>query len=170
MQRQNLQVCPQQQIIDEYDKKLARSIFATTDISTISNLLNRYCQEQFDQTIATCTFAYISVGATFVVQLTDNTELVLKANSLQYDITALTASCKIQTTLAEQGFPCPTVLCLPQRFDGTLLTAQTFCDPGERVNPAEPHIKHTLARYLAKLIQHTKSLPWPNAKSEDPIL
>ncbi len=42
MQRQNLQVCLQQQIIDEYDKTLARSIFATTDVSTISKLLNHY--------------------------------------------------------------------------------------------------------------------------------
>lgn len=141
MQRYNLQVYLQQQIIDDYDKKLAYSIFATTDVATISNLLNRYCQEQFDQTIATCTFAYLSVGATFVVQLTDGTELVLKANSPQYDITALTASCKIQTVLAKKGFPCPVVLSLPRRFGLPLLTAQTFCDPGERVNPTDPYIK-----------------------------
>ncbi|NEQ50566.1 MAG: phosphotransferase [Leptolyngbya sp. SIO3F4] len=159
MQRQHLQAQLQQQIIDEYDKKLAHSIFATTDILTISDLLNRFCQEQFGHTIATCTFAYLSVGATFVVQLTNDTELVLKANGPQYDITALTASCNIQTALAEQGFPCPTVLRLPQRFDGTLLTAQTFCDPGERVNPTESYILPILARHLAKLIQHTKSLP-----------
>lgn len=153
----------QQQITCEADEQLACSIFSTADANVINDHLNRYCKAQFNQLIAACSFAYLSVGATFVVQLTDGTHLALKANGPHQNVASLTACCKIQKTLAEQGFPCPDVLRLPQRFEASVITAQTFCEPGERVNPDDAvtarQLSHTLARYLAKLIQQSNSLP-----------
>ena len=157
MTHPTLQTALAQLIVDDADRKLADSIFATIDVSKISALLNRYCQEQFGQAIATCRFAYLSVGATFVVQLTDKRELVLKAIGPQYDLTALTACCKIQDWLAKQDFLCPAVLRLPQQFGVFSLMVQSFCDQGDRVNPVDPIINTTMARYLAKLMQHTKA-------------
>lgn len=148
-----------QQIEDANDQAVAHSIFGTAEVDAISDLLNRYCQAAFNQAIAACTFAYISVGATVVVQLTDSTKAVLKAYGQRHDPKALTASFSLQKLLAETGFPCPEVLQLPQPFDTTLLTAQTFCDPGERVKPNTANIRQTMARYLARLIRQTKSYP-----------
>ncbi|MEO0488476.1 MAG: hypothetical protein AAFZ49_02800, partial [Cyanobacteria bacterium J06659_2] len=134
----------EQQIVDASDVAVARSIFGTADVDAISDLLDRYCQAVFKRAIAACTFAYISVGATVVVQLTDGTKVVLKAYGQRHSPKALTASFGLQKALAETGFPCPEVLQLPQPFDATLLTAQTFCDPGERVKSNAANISHTM--------------------------
>lgn len=149
----------EQQIVDASDVAVARSIFGTADVDAISDLLDRYCQAVFKRAIAACTFVYISVGATVVVQLTDGTKVVLKAYGQRHSPKALTASFGLQKALAETGFPCPEVLQLPQPFDATLLTAQTFCDPGERVKSNAANISHTMARYLAQLIRQAKSYP-----------
>ena len=159
MKHQTLQAALQQQIVDDADRTFAHSIFSTADVSTISDLLNGYCKEQFGQIVSTCTFVYLSVGATCVVQLADRREIVIKANGPQYDLTALTASCQIQNFLAEQGFPCPRVLRLPEQFGTASLMVQSFCDPGDRVNPVDPNINTTMACYLAKLMRHTKASP-----------
>ncbi|MEM9151529.1 MAG: phosphotransferase, partial [Cyanobacteria bacterium P01_F01_bin.3] len=159
------------------DDALASSIFGTTDIDTISDLLNSYCQQQFGVKILHCTFAYLSVGATFVVELSNQQKMVLKAYGPQKNISSLHASSQVQQALAEEGFLCPTVLQLPQQVGSTILTAQTFCDDNNAEAKAlfkatsgsgqprsnltsRAHIRHTMAQALANLIQ--KSKPYPH--------
>lgn len=163
------------------DDVLARSIFGTTDTDAISALLNDYCRQQFDQEILYCTFAYLSVGATFVVQLSDRRQIVLKAYGAEQRLSSLRASFRVQQALADAGFPCPAVLQLPQRVRPTILTAQAYCKgdslgrlrhradekslsgenslPVQQRSPLEPmaHIRRTMAHSLARLIGQSKS-------------
>ena len=111
MARFSLNAQLQQQI--ELNSEIAQSIFGTTSASKISALLNDYCNQQFGQQITACSFAYLSVGATFVVRLGDQ-QIVLKAYGDRHSLPALLASFRIQRSLAQTGFPCPDVLSLPQ--------------------------------------------------------
>lgn len=154
------------------DDALAVSIFGTTDINAIHNLLNSYCQKQFDHEVIICTFACLSVGATFVVELSDCQTIVIKAYSLHQFLPSLRASFKVQQALANAGFPCPSVLQLPQQAGSTILTAQVFCSGSPARNrssleqnllhrqrsplDAMTHIRRTMARCLAQLIEQSK--------------
>ncbi len=168
----SLQTQLAQQIVP--DDALARSIFGTTDIDEISALLNDYCQQQFGYDILYCTFAYLSVGATFVVQLSDLRQVVLKAYGAQQRLSSLRASFRVQQALADAGFPCPAVLQLPQRVGPTILTAQSCCEgdradaksfweetswPVQQQSPLETmaHVRRAMAHSLARLIRQSKS-------------
>ncbi|MEM9148869.1 MAG: phosphotransferase [Cyanobacteria bacterium P01_F01_bin.3] len=168
----SLQAQLQQEITP--DDPLADSIFGTTDIDAISDRLNSYCQQQFGVRVLYCTFAYLSVGATFVVELSNQQTVVLKAYSPQKNLSNLRASFQVQQALAQEEFPCPMVLQLPQQVGSTILTAQTFCDDnhaeaeslfkessasGQQRSPltSRAHIRRTMAQALAKLIQTGKS-------------
>lgn len=158
------------------DDALAISIFGTTDIDKIGALLNHYCRQQFGHEVLCCSFAYLSVGATFVVQLSDRAQVVLKAYGAQQALSSLRASFQVQQALADAGFPCPAVLRLPQRVGPTILTAQACCkgdDAGQKLLLAErsrtvqqpspletmAHVRRTMAHFLARLIQQSKSCP-----------
>ena len=165
------------------DDAIAHSIFGTTDITAIQDLLNSYCQQQFGARIFYCTFAYLSVGATFVVELSNHQQVVLKAYGPQKNLSSLRACFQVQQALAEEGFLCPTVLQLPQRLGATILTAQTFFDDNHteaeslfkatsasvqqqwpsqlRESPLESmaHVRRTMARALAQLIERSKHYP-----------
>lgn len=155
------------------DDALANSIFGTTDIDEISALLNDYCHQQLGYDILYCTFAYLSVGATFVVQLSDLRQVVLKAYGTQQSLSSLRASFQVQQALADSGFPCPAVLQLPQRVGSTILTAQAYCKgdhsdekslSGENSLPVQQrlsleamtHVRWTMAHSLARLIGQSK--------------
>ena len=161
----------QQQI--EPGDVLAVSIFGTANIHEISTLLNSYCQQKFSSEILSCTFAYLSVGATFVVQLRDRQPVVLKAYSSQQTLSSLHASLQVQQAMAEAGFPCPQVIQFPQQIEATILTAQSFCQDShtitkslseetspfvsERSNPDYiTTVRRTMAQHLAQLIQQSK--------------
>lgn len=177
----SLQTQLAQQIVP--DDALASSIFGTTDIDEISALLNDYCQQQFGYDILYCTFAYLSVGATFVVQLSDLRQVVLKAYGAHQKLSSLRASFQVQQALADAGFPCPAVLQLPQRVGPTILTTQAYCKgdrsegkslseenllpvqqrwqslPTESSLETMAHIRRTMAHSLARLIGQSKSYP-----------
>lgn len=136
---------------------IARSIFGTAAVAHISNLLNDYCQQSLFSPLLSCAFLYFSVGATFVVRLKNEQTVVLKAYGALHDFSAIAASLKIQKVLFESGFPCPAVLQLPQKIKGTVLTAQAYCDEGDRVRLPNPHIATAMATQLAQLIQQTQS-------------
>ena len=167
----SLQKQLQQQI--EPDDALAISIFGTTNINEISTLLNSYCQQKFSSEILSCTFAYLSVVATFVVQLHDLLSIVLKAYSSQQTLSSLHASLQVQQAMAEAGFPCPQVIQFPQQIGVTILTAQTFCDDNHILAKSSPEdnspvghqrshpnnittVRRTMAQHLAQLIQQSK--------------
>lgn len=162
----------QQQI--EPGDVLVISIFGTANIHEISKLLNSYCQQKFSSKILNCSFAYLSVGATFVVQLRNLQPIVLKAySSQQQTLSSLHASLKVQQAMAEAGFPCPQVIQFPQQIGATILTAQTFCDDGLKLTKASGEenspfvhqrshpndiatVRRTMAQHLAQLIQQSK--------------
>ena len=168
----NLQEQLRQQI--EPGDALAISIFGTANIHEISTLLNSYCQQTFSSEILSCTFAYLSVGATFVVQLHDLQPIVLKAySSQQQTLSTLHASLQVQQAMAEAGFPCPQVIQFPQQIEETIITAQTYCDDNHTFSKSSPEgsssvgrqrshpdniatICRTMAQYLAQLIQQSK--------------
>ena len=90
MTRHSIAAQLQQQI--ERNGEIAQSIFGTTSIQEIGALLNSYCKQQFEQEIAACSFAYFSVGATFVVRLSNRQQIVLKAYGDRHPLPNLIAS------------------------------------------------------------------------------
>ena len=94
MVRQRFQNYLQRQILP--GDRLALSIFDTTDIGAICDMLNNYCKQQFEQEIVSCAFAYFSVGATFVVCLSDSQQVVLKAYGDRHPLSNLIASFRVQ--------------------------------------------------------------------------
>ena len=155
----------------ELNSAITQSIFGTTSIRKIAALLDSYCNQQFEQEITACSFAHLSVGATFVVHL-GNQQVVLKAYGDRHPLPALLASFRIQRSLTQTGFPCPDVLSLPQSEGETILTAQSVhLDPYAQAIasgtstpeqlcsrlPSTAHIRRTMAQQLAELIQQCKS-------------
>ena len=124
MAHQNLQTYLRQEIAPE--DTIALSIFGTTNIDAISAVLNQYCKQQFRQEIISCSFAYLSAGATFVVRLSNKQQIVLKAYGDRHELPTLIASFRVQQSLAQTDFPCPDVLNLPKQIGQTKLTAQSF--------------------------------------------
>ena len=172
MHRYSLEALLQQQI--ELNGAIAQSIFDTTSIKEITALLNGYSRQQFEQEITACSFAYLSVGATFIVHLSNKQQIVLKAYGDRYQLSNLRTSFQVQQSLAQQGFPCPAVLARPQQIGRTTLTAQGFhpdpytqaitseCSTDERVRlhlPSVAHIRQTMAQHLAMLIRQCKHYP-----------
>ena len=57
-----------EELSDKAGVALAISIFNTANLEDISNRLEHYCQQAFQQTIVDCSLVYFSVGATFVMR------------------------------------------------------------------------------------------------------
>ena len=143
------------------DCPITRSIFGTTDAARISAAFNQFAQSALHAEIESCGFAYVSVGATVVVRLSNAQIVVIKAYGTDHGLPALQppALCRsfqVQAQLAQAGFPCPDGIAAPQIQDRTLLVAQSYCDPGETVEPFDPAVRRSMALLLARLIRQTR--------------
>ncbi len=149
IQRLELDNCP-----------ITRSIFGTTDTTRISAAFNQFTQTALHAGIESCGFAYVSVGATVVVRLSNAQTVVLKAYGIEHGLPALQPpalyrSFQLQAQLAQAGFPCPDVIVAPQVQERTLFVAQSYCDPGATVEPFDPVVRRRMALLLAQLIRQT---------------
>jgi len=156
MQWQSLEASLHEAMQDAENRQLARSVLATDEAVQIEALLQHFCQTQLGRTIAQCGLSYLSVGATFVLKLTDNDRVVIKAHGLDQDRAALRASSQIQAALAQEGVLCPRVLVFPQQWHSTILSAQAYVAAGDRINGFAPFVRQAMARHLAELMQRTR--------------
>lgn len=156
MQWQSLEASLYEAMQDAENRQLAQSILATDEVVQISTLLQSFCQLQLGKTIAQCGLSYLSVGATFVLKLTDGNLIVIKAHGLDKNIAALQASNQTQAALAQDGFLCPRILVFPQQWHSTMLAVQTYVEAGDRINGFAPFVRKAMARRLAELMQRTQ--------------
>ena len=148
--------------LELHDCPVTQSIFGTTAVAAIEAQLQAFAQHRLAAKILACGFAYVSVGATFVVRLSTHEIVVMKAYGLSHGLKALRpkalqVSFQIQRELAETNFPCPELLLPPQVFKDTLFVVQSYCDPGEPVAPFAPFVRQQMAARLAQLLAHTRT-------------
>lgn len=156
IQWQSLDESLHQAMGDAENRQLARSLLATDRPEQISSLLQSFCQAQLGGPIAQCGLCYLSVGATFVVALADDRQLVIKAYGNDRNIATLQAAAQVQMALTRNGFPCPAIVIHPQVWQSTLLVVQTFVDPGDRIDGFASSVRTAMAHRLADLMQHTQ--------------
>ncbi|MGP1386684.1 MAG: phosphotransferase [Thainema sp.] len=166
------------------DCPITHSIFGTTAPERISTAFAQFARTSLQSDIESCSFAYVSVGATVVVRLRNAQVVVFKAYGIEHGLLALQppalcSSFQIQAKLAKVGFSCPAILVAPQIQDGTLFVAQSYCDPGETTAPFNPQVRQRMAVKLAELIHHTCSwdapldlapwMPWLDGETVKPL-
>ena len=156
MQWQALDQSLHQVMAEAENRLLARSILGTDEVALICLLLQTFCQSQLGEPIAQCGLSYLSVGATFVIRLTNGNLRVIKAHGIDQDLTALQASAQVQAALSQEGFPCPQVLLLPQRWQSTILAVYAYVDAGDRIDGFAPTVRVAMAHQLANLMQRTQ--------------
>ena len=151
-------------IADPNRQQIAQSIFATTDLDEIGDVLTSFCCQALGAEIAACGLSYLRVGATFILQLKTGKICVVKAYGVDQSLTTLQACLTSQNRLARRGFPCPPVIAEPQPVGATVLTAQTYVPaPGPDRLGLVPvaRLQRTMASALAQLIQMTQQVSPP---------
>jgi hypothetical protein len=131
------------------DLSLERSIFGTTEPIAIAELTLEFALRAFGTPVSDCLFYRSSMGCVFGLSLGNGRTIVLKAQPPNLRLDRLQAAQRVQTHLAQRGFPAPMPILPPTRFCHGYATAEEFCARGEHRNPHVPAVRTALARLLA---------------------
>ena len=145
-------------MLDDADRAIARSIFTTDDPVSIGIQLDSFCEKTVGSSAISCSLFFLSVGATFVLDLRGQEAVVVKAHGAHQDFEKLQACSSVQERLSETGFPCPTVIVSPVLQRETVWTIHSYVEHSMPENTGSPAIREAGADGLAKLLNLTGTM------------
>jgi Phosphotransferase enzyme family len=145
-------------ILDRYELRLERDVFATTDAHLIAALVDRFCRERLGAGVERCDFFASSVGSVHGLRLADGRRVVVKAYRRDIDIAHVTAMQRVQARLAADGFPAPCPMLAPTPLAHGIAIVEALLDRGQWVDAHEPTGRKAVAAGLAQLVARARSL------------
>jgi hypothetical protein len=145
-------------ILDRYELRLERDVFATNDARLIAALVDRFCRERLGNGVERCDFFASSVGSVHGLRLADGRRVVVKAYRCDVDIAHLTATQRVQERLAADGFPAPCPVMAPTPLARGIAIVEEQLDRGQWVDAHDLTGRKVVAAGLAQLVARGRSL------------
>jgi hypothetical protein len=145
-------------VLDRYELRLERDLFATTDARRIAAVVDRFCRKRLGAGVERCDFFASSVGSVHGLRLTDGRRVVVKAYRRDVDIAHLTAMQRVQARLAADGFPAPCPVMGPTPLARGIAIVETLLDRGGWADAHEPAVRRAVAAGLAQLLTCVRPL------------
>lgn len=120
--------------------------------------LDTFCRAHLGAGVQRVEFHATSVGDVHGLHLSDGRRVVVKVHSGDADARHLTAAQRVQSSLAESGFPCPRPLLGPTALENGLAVVETLLRRGERADARDPRVRGVMAAGLATLVEICRSL------------
>jgi hypothetical protein len=145
-------------MLDRYELRLERDVFATNDARRIAAQVDRFCRERLGAGVERCDFFASSVGSVHGLRLANGRQVVVKAYRRDVDTTHLTAMQRVQARLATDGFPAPCPIVSPTPLARGIAIVETLLDRGEWADAHEPVVRRAVAAGLAQLLRCARPL------------
>jgi Phosphotransferase enzyme family len=145
-------------LLDSYELRLERDVFASNDARCIAALVDRFCRERLGARIERCEFFASSVGSVHGVRLADGCRVVVKAYRRDVDIAHLTAMQRVQARLAADGFPAPRPVLAPAPLARGIAIVETLLDHGRWADAHDPTVRGAVAAGLVRLLRSARPL------------
>jgi hypothetical protein len=135
---------------------LEREVFATADPRRIAALVDRFCRENLGSGAAAYEFFATSAGSVHGLRLEDRRRVVVKVYRPDVDATHLAAVQRVQTQVADDGFPSPRPLLAPTPLARGLAIVEATLDRGTWADAHEPAARKAVAAALVRLVEHAR--------------
>jgi hypothetical protein len=131
---------------------IERAIFGHVPEAEVDGWLDRLVLSRLSTGLRGVSFRRGRVSAVYGLQLSDDTQVVVKVHRGHPDLESLAAAATSQRWLAEQGYPAPLPIDGPSVFDDHVAVIETLLDHGSPADPHDPVVHHALAASLADQI------------------
>jgi Ser/Thr protein kinase RdoA (MazF antagonist) len=137
----------------EWDEPVVdEAIFGTSDPEAIADTIDAWCHAVLGAGVVGARFVASSIGSVHGLVLDDGREVVVKAHQPGRDLSSLRAVQKVQSHLAEHGYPAPRPLVSPVPLGRGLGWAEELLDRGAPADAHLPPVRKAIAESLAQLI------------------
>src|SRR5947209_3584003 len=133
------------------DLTIERNIFGSTDSQQIADVILSFVRQHLGRAAMRCLFYETSMGCVLGLSLDDGRTIALKAQPPGLQLDRLLAAQRVQTHLADHGFPAPRPILPPTQLVQGYATVEEWSARGEYRNPHEPRIRTALATLLAAI-------------------
>ncbi len=134
------------------------AIFNTADPAHIAQAVDAFCSTELGSAIAEYLFYESSQGSVIGLRLADNLRVVVKAHTPSQSLEFLAAVYRVQSHLANHGFPCPGPIIGPMPLARGYAVVEELVDDGIYADAHEPSIRRTMAETLFWLVDLTRDL------------
>ena len=145
-------------LVESEDLFVEQAIFGTVDSTEIARNVDAFCLAELGSRIAGYLFYESSQGSVIGVQLADNRRVVVKAHPPSQSPGFLAAVFRVQSHLANHGFPCPRPISGPMPLARGYAVVEELVDDGVYADAHEPSIRSTMAGTLYWLVDLTRNL------------
>jgi hypothetical protein len=149
------------------DPLLERRALGTGDLDAAARLLEECCARALAP-VEDCLFYRSNVGMVAGLVLTDGRRIVAKVHQPGQTRARLTAAQRVQTHLADAGYPCPRPLGMAHCGHAFVTFEQLREDGGYR-DGHDPRVREAMAVALAEQIRLTDEVPEVLALTREPL-
>jgi hypothetical protein len=142
-----------EEVYDEVATPLEGAVFGQERVTAIRDRLNGYLARYLGTEIAEVLFRAGRIDAVWGVRTADERRVVIKAHRPPTDLPSLAASVQAQGVLSDVGFPCPTPISGPDRYDNLTLHTESLIVAGQPQSARQPGIRNAIAGGLAHQAQ-----------------
>jgi hypothetical protein len=140
----------------DYSPFVEPEIFGTGDPGQIARNITEFCSIELGSAIDKCLFYQVSQGSVFGLRLQDGRRIVVKVHPPEQPYDFLAAVYRVQSHLAEHGFPCPRPIAGPASLVYGHATVEELVDVGNYADAHDPAIRYTMAETLLRLVDLTR--------------
>lgn len=146
-----------------------QGVFCTSDAEVVASQLGGFGGAALGSTVREGLFYGSSAGCVAGVALDDGRRVVIKAYQRQWGLAFLSAVRRVQSHLAEAGFPCPRPILGPEPAGAALATVEELVpDPGMRTLATEAEMAVS-AQGLARQVRLCRGLFEPALRDHHPL-
>jgi hypothetical protein len=117
----------------EWVEPVETAVFGTADPEALARVIDELCRAELGSAVAAGLFYAASAGCVFGVALADGARVAIKAYQRRWTPAFLTAVSRVQTHLADSGFPCARPLAGPVAAGNSVAVVETYLpDPGRQ--------------------------------------
>jgi Phosphotransferase enzyme family len=135
-----------------------QAIFNSADPAQIVQTVDAFCSTELGSAIAECLFYESSQASVIGFRLADNRRVVVKVHPPSQSLEFLAAVYRVQSHLANHGFPCPMPIIGPTALARGYAIVEEVVDDGVYADAHEPSIRCTMAETLFWLVDLTRDL------------
>jgi hypothetical protein len=147
---------------EAYQRDLANSILKSDDADNIFSIAKNMIQTSLGWIDPECFHFEISVGATFGFKDDYGHRCMLKVFGPDCIESELIGRTRFQNWINKQGYPCPSVLVMPNWHNDLLFVIEEYLDKGRRANGHDFPDRKLMAHSLWTLIELGKNYPLEN--------
>jgi hypothetical protein len=153
--------------LGDNDPLLERRAFGTGDLDAAARLLEECCARTLAP-VENCLFYRSNVGMVAGLVLTDGRRVVAKVHQPSQTRARLTAAQRVQTHLADAGYPCPRPLGMAH-CGHAFVTFEELCEDGIYRDGHDSRVREAMAVALAEQIRLAAEVPEVLALTREPL-